>query len=41
MEKPSEYGDLLVRISGYNSYFVELNRDMQRELIERMEHRLS
>ena len=41
MENPAEYGDLLVRISGYNAYFVELNTDMQRELIERMEHSLS
>jgi len=29
-----------VRISGYNAYFTDLNRDMQVELIERMEHRL-
>ena len=37
---PDQYRDLLVRISGYNAYFVELNRDMQVELIERMEHKL-
>ncbi len=41
MERPEDYGDLLVRISGYNAYFVELNRDMQHELIDRMEHRLA
>lgn len=41
MENPAAYGDLLVRISGYNAYFVELNADMQRELIDRMEHSLS
>ena len=40
MLRPKDYGDLLVRISGYNAYFVELNRDMQIELIERMEHEL-
>mgnify|MGYP000043007043 CR=1 FL=1 len=34
------YRDLLVRISGYNAYFVELNEDMQIEVIERMEHDL-
>jgi len=28
MARPDEYRDLLVRISGYNAYFVELNRDM-------------
>jgi pyruvate formate-lyase/glycerol dehydratase family glycyl radical enzyme len=41
MENPGLYGDLLVRISGYNAYFVGLNPDMQRELIDRMEHSLS
>ncbi|MBI5487003.1 MAG: formate acetyltransferase [Deltaproteobacteria bacterium] len=40
MAHPDRYPDLLVRISGYNAYFVELNADMQRELIERMEHSL-
>ena len=40
MENPSDYRDLLVRISGYNAYFVDLNRDMQLELIERTEHSL-
>ena len=40
MERPEDYGDLLVRISGYNAYFVDLNRDMQMELLDRMEHRL-
>ncbi len=37
MENPESYRDLLVRISGYNAYFVTLNRDMQLELIERAE----
>ena len=32
---PENYRNLLVRISGYNAYFVTLNRDMQMELIER------
>ena len=40
MEHPEEHRDLLVRISGYNAYFVDLNRAMQEELIERSEHRL-
>ncbi len=39
MENPAQHRDLLVRISGYNAYFVDLNRDMQLELIERTEHR--
>jgi pyruvate formate-lyase/glycerol dehydratase family glycyl radical enzyme len=37
MKNPENYRNLLVRISGYNAYFVTLNRDMQRELIERAE----
>ena len=40
MEHPEDYHWLLVRISGYNAYFVELNRDIQIEIIERMEHSL-
>jgi len=35
MAHPENYRNLLVRISGYNAYFVTLNRDMQIELIER------
>lgn len=38
MEHPESYRDLLVRISGYNAYFVTLNREMQIELIERAEY---
>jgi len=37
MEHPQNYQNLLVRISGYNAYFVTLNKDMQTELIERAE----
>lgn len=40
MKDPDAHRDLLVRISGYNAYFVELNRNMQLELIDRMEHGL-
>ncbi len=38
MANPDSYKNLLVRISGYNAYFVTLNRDMQIELIERAEY---
>ncbi|MDI6795382.1 MAG: pyruvate formate lyase family protein [Desulfatibacillaceae bacterium] len=38
MAKPDEYRQLLVRISGYNAYFVTLNRQMQLELVERAEY---
>ncbi len=40
MRHPENYRNLLVRISGYNAYFVTLNRDMQLELIERAEYRV-
>jgi len=35
MIHPENYRDLLVRISGYNAYFVTLNTEMQIELVER------
>ena len=38
MFHPENYQHLLVRISGYNAYFVTLNHDMQIELIERAEY---
>ena len=38
MAHPENYRHLLVRISGYNAYFVTLNPDMQRELVERAEY---
>lgn len=38
MDHPENYGWLIVRISGYNAYFVDLNKDMQLELIERTEY---
>ncbi len=41
MADPDSYRNLLVRISGYNAYFVTLNREMQIELIERAEYGLS
>lgn len=41
LEHPESYRNLMVRISGYNAYFVELNRELQLEIIERTEHALS
>lgn len=40
MVHPDAYRNLLVRISGYNAYFVTLNSEMQVELIERSEYRI-
>ena len=37
MENPDDYRWLIVRISGYNAYFTQINRNMQLELIERTE----
>ncbi|MCX7679771.1 MAG: formate acetyltransferase [Spirochaetes bacterium] len=38
MAHPENYQNLIVRISGYNAYFVTLNKQMQLELIERAEY---
>jgi formate C-acetyltransferase len=38
MTNPENYRDLIVRISGYNAYFVALNRAQQLELIGRAEY---
>jgi pyruvate-formate lyase len=40
MDHPEAYRNLMVRISAYNAYFVELNRDMQLEIIERQQLRV-
>ncbi len=35
---PAEYGNLLVRVTGYNAYFVTLGREVQDEIIARVTH---
>lgn len=40
MAHPEHYRNLIVRISGYNAYFVTINKEMQLELIERAEYGL-
>lgn len=37
-QKPEEYQDLLVRVSGFSSYFHTLSKGFQDELINRTEH---
>jgi formate C-acetyltransferase len=37
---PESYQNLLVRVTGYNAYFVGLTRALQDEIISRIEHRL-
>ena len=36
---PDEYHNLLVRVTGYNAYFVGLGKEIQDELIARQSHR--
>ena len=38
--KKPEYRDLLVRVSGYTAYFIDLNPQMQQEIINRTEYDL-
>ena len=37
---PSDYTKLLVRVTGYNAYFVMLGREIQNEIIARESHEL-
>jgi len=39
-KKPEDYSNLLVRITGYNAYFVMLGKEMQDEIISRESHKL-
>lgn len=39
-KKPEEYKNLLVRVTGYNAYFVMLGREMQEEIIRREVHNI-
>jgi len=35
---PDQFRSLVVRVAGYSAYFVELNREIQDEIIQRTEH---
>jgi formate C-acetyltransferase len=37
--EPDRYRDLIVKVGGYSTYFVELGPEIQREIIDRTEHR--
>ena len=39
-EHPSDYANLLVRVTGYNAYFVMLGKEIQEEIIARESHDL-
>ncbi len=36
--EPERHGDLIVKVGGYSTYFVDLGREIQREVIDRTEH---
>lgn len=40
-KNPEKHRGLIVRISGYTAYFVDLNHDCQDEIIHRTEHRMN
>ena len=39
--EPEAFREMLVRVSGYTAYFKDLNPQMQKEIIDRTEYRLS
>jgi formate C-acetyltransferase len=39
-KNPERYRDLVVRVAGFSEYFVSLSKDMQEDIIARVEHEL-
>lgn len=37
-DNPAEYKDLIVKVGGYSTYFVDLGKEIQEEIIARTEH---
>ena len=37
-DNPERYQDLIVKVGGYSSYFTDLGREIQQEIIDRTEH---
>ncbi|HUU03974.1 MAG TPA: pyruvate formate lyase family protein [Myxococcota bacterium] len=37
-QNPDRYRDLIVKVGGYSTYFADLGREIQQEIIERTEH---
>ena len=35
---PEAHGDLIVKVGGYSTYFTDLGREIQQEIIDRTEH---
>ena len=40
-EEPEKYGELIVKVAGYNAYFTHLSKGLQDSIIARTEHSLS
>jgi pyruvate-formate lyase len=36
MDRPGDYSDLIVRVGGFSARFVELNKDVQQEIYDRV-----
>jgi len=39
-EHPEKFQDLVIRVSGYSAYYVELDKKMQDDIIKRTEHKI-
>lgn len=39
-QDPTKYQNLIVRVAGYSAYFVNLERKVQQDIIERTEERI-
>ncbi|HHV11110.1 MAG TPA: autonomous glycyl radical cofactor GrcA [Clostridiales bacterium] len=39
-EDPSKYQNLIVRVAGYSAYFVNLEKKVQQDIIERTEEKI-
>lgn len=39
-QDPSKYQNLIVRVAGYSAYFVNLEKQVQQDIIERTEERI-
>jgi formate C-acetyltransferase len=39
-KRPEDYSNLLVRVTGYNAYFVTLGKEIQEEIISRVSHQM-
>jgi pyruvate formate-lyase/glycerol dehydratase family glycyl radical enzyme len=40
-QHPQDHEDLIVRVAGFSAYFVDMNREVQNQIIDRTKHKLS